>query len=82
MARIERVEPAHAKATVIEPAPGGHRGRVSESTIDRQPSARTPVRTTHDRPGPHTTHDRPSLRARVQPLADAWRPSQRRGRVS
>jgi membrane-associated phospholipid phosphatase len=38
---------------------------VSESTIDPRRSARTLA---------HTTHDRPSLRERVQPVADAWRP--------
>jgi membrane-associated phospholipid phosphatase len=38
---------------------------VSESTIDRRRSTRTPVR---------TAHDRPSVRERVQPLANAWRP--------
>jgi membrane-associated phospholipid phosphatase len=40
-------------------------GAVSESTIDRRRSAQTPAR---------TTHDRPSVRERLQPLADAWRP--------
>ena len=40
-------------------------GGVSDSTIDGPRSARTPAR---------TAHPRPSLRERVQPLADAWRP--------
>jgi len=40
-------------------------GAVGDSTIDRQPAA---LATARDRT------DRPSLRERVQPVADAWRP--------
>jgi membrane-associated phospholipid phosphatase len=58
----------------LSDARGGHRGAVSESTIDGRRSAGTPVRGTRDRPSLRPPHERPSLRERVQPLADAWRP--------